>query len=59
VFSGGGGRLVWSPRPSSRHLHDNAVGVLGLGLGDLDGGSDGRHVDGFGFVGSVNVQKSV
>lgn len=31
--------------PLGRHLHDNAVRVLGLGLGDLDGGSDGRHVE--------------
>lgn len=36
--------------PAGGHLHDNAVGVLGLSLGDLDGGSDGRHVDGWGFL---------
>lgn len=45
--------LVDSPSawvPAGGHLHDNAVGVLGLSLGDLDGGSDGRHVDGWGFL---------
>lgn len=45
--------LVDSPSawvPAGGHLHDNAVGVLGLSLGDLDGGGDGRHVDGWGFL---------
>ena len=46
-FSGGSAcRLALGLVPAGGHLHDNAVGVLGLGLGDANGGSDGRHVDG-------------